>query len=619
MRNKKMKKLIPCTISLLITTVLSGCNDGSGTSPSIENTLNPLITPNGVRLELNSDNVLVDSTGTPITDPLGNEAQLLLDEQNNFRVGANGGYLTVQTDAQGELVENEILLNSSGEVWLDGNNNLVLATTVPGPGSLENSTPSPLEQAATLVGLMKEPPKPAPVVFAASTGAYYNVYYHSMIAATNDGNYMVFGGKTDHYNTGSNTAKRFDIDTGNIVESSDNWGIITTVQCEFNPELLESRFHTPPSLSEIENSPELGCLPNNARQLPAAQHTGLNGVLTATNELWGIGNAQHGLGGKLSGTEGHAGKLTLPVKIADNIKLTTSHSSSPIFSYLTNVLTNSGDVFEVGRNSTNGGHAVDAQNNHVMATSPEAVDKAFVKLTSPEDDFIINVVPKYSIQLRNAAVAIGTSGEYYYLTPDSAQPIGLDFEEVKAAISVNSFAPGDGRTVGLLNFINNEGKLRQIRLDTMEQNDYNGSYYKSSNPTEELSLENVVFSSMVSSIGALGILKDNAGNYYSHISISNSFLNLGSNGGKLMQLEDNIPVIAFLKANPDYEFLFNEPRILINRKDKKLAVVDTGGYDASASVSGVNFYTEEARTGNRDYGNVYILPDSITNKLWLEE
>lgn len=620
-----MKKLIPCTISLLTATILSGCNGGSVTSPTVENTPNPitpnpLITPNGVRIELDSDNVLVDSTGAPITDSLGNKVQLLLDEQNNFQVGSNGGYLTVQTNVQGELVENEILLNSSGEVWLDGNNNLVLATTVPGPGSLEDSTPSPLEQAATLVGLLKETPKPSPVVFAAATGVYNNNYIHTILAATNDGNYMVFGGSTNYYNTGWNTAKRLDIDTGNIVESSDNWGIITTAKCDFNPELLESRFHTPPSLSEIENSPELGCMPNNVRQLATSQFAGLSGVLTATNELWGIGYAEQGLGGKLSGTLGTGGKISLPVKIADNIKLTTSHSISPMYTYVNNVLTNSGDVFEVGRYYNNGGHAVDALNNHVMATSPDAVDNEFIKLTSPEDDFIINIVPKLSNSLRNAAVAIGASGEYYYLTPDSAQPIGLNYSEVKAAISVSSFTSNEGETVGILNIISNEGKLRQIRLDTLTQNDYAGSYYKSSNPTQELSLsfENVLFSSVVSSIGKLGILKDNEGNYYSYINSRNSFLTLGSDTDKLMQLEDNIPVIAFLKANPDYEFLFNEPRILINRKDKKIALVDTGGYAASSSISGVNFYTEGSRTGNRDYGNIYILPDSITNKLWLE-
>lgn len=613
-----MKKLIPCTISLLIATVLSGCNGDSVTSPNIENTPNPLITPNGTRLELDSNNVLVDSTGAPITDSSGNQVQLLLDEQNNFQVGTNGGYRTVQPNFQGELVENEILLNSSGEVWLDGNNNLVLAATVPGPGSLEDSTPSPLEEAATLVGLIKEPPKPAPVLFGAAAGLYYNIYFHSMIAATNDGNYMLFGEKTDHFYTGSNTAKRFDLDTGNIVESYDHWGIITTGKCDFNPELLESRFHTPPSRSEIENSPELGCLPGNVRQLASSSYAGLNGVLTATNELWGVGYAGQGLGGKLSETLGTWGKLSLPVKIADNVKLTTSHTISPMFSYVNNILTNNGDVFEVGRYNY-GGHAVDAQNNHVMATSPEAVNKGFVKLTSPEDDFIINIVPKYTTYLKNAAIAIGTSGEYYYLTPDSAQSIGLNFSDVKAAISVDSFTSSEGQAVGLLSIINNEGKLRQIRLDTMTQNDFNGGYYKSSNPTQELSLENVVFSSVVSSLGKLGILKDNAGNYYSYIGDQNSFLTLGSNLFKLMQLEDNIPVIAFLKANPDYEFLFNEPRVLINRKDKKIAVIDTGGYDASSRMTGVNFYTEDPRTGNRAYGNVYILPDSITNQLWLEE
>lgn len=117
-----------------------------------------------------------------------------------------------------------------------------------------------------------------------------------------------------------------------------------------------------------------------------------SGMLTKTNELWGIGYAEHGLGGGLSTPISDLLNLTLPVKIADSVKSTTLHSTAGRYSYIGHILTNEGEVFEIGKKSSNkGGHA------------------------------------------------IGASGQYYLLSEQSTPPIGLRFSQVTAILSLSDF------------------------------------------------------------------------------------------------------------------------------------------------------------------------------------
>lgn len=252
---------------LLIVATLTSCDVDELVKNAINNSQSETLyeAPDG--MALGDNNYLFDSNGQALTDPSGNKVQVIHDTGGNLVKGRFNRYLVNQRDVYENRLSNELLVNSRGEVWLDGNNNLVLAKRIPGSGSYDDATPNPVEEATTLTGLIKHPPSPPPVFFGAASGHYYRNQRHNLLAATNANNYLMLGGYPDHFYNGNTPLEKLDLNNNTLTLATNGYGIVTLDECHFNSVMIDSLFSTPPSLSDIVNSQELGCRPNNARQM----------------------------------------------------------------------------------------------------------------------------------------------------------------------------------------------------------------------------------------------------------------------------------------------------------------------------------------------------------------
>lgn len=613
---------------------------------------------------LNQSNKLVNPSSLQPFTTIGSSSPLTLlkDEEGQALIGEAGGFTIQQINHLGELEENEIFVNTkTGKLWKDNNGNLITKKRIDSQPYKE-SFPKIEENSTLNLGFRKTKISHSDVLFSASYGTYtapwfvngvihYDVRPSTITAATKDGGLIVFGGKEEHY-LGSELAKSYDPSTETLVQSSSTKGILKIQNnCNFNEELLSSRYQTPPSKNELISTHDLGCYPKNLRQFASIKDYGIVGLLTKTNELWGIGGADSSsygasLGGKISNNlsnhQTHS-KIALPIKIADNIKMTTLHQGGGELGNFGHALTNDGKVFRIHAQH----HATDSQGEPISASSENAKNNGFQSIKVPSNDYIINL---FTSSTGPRVLALGVSGDYYFLGEDHLTAnIGNEGEPLLLELNPK---PKDFFSMNVVNrssfpmaqYIGIDGKLYGYidRRPSWSRSDWsqgvNPIYpyyidsinYRTENLPFKKSTRDINFNEVIGG-GYNVLLKDNQGNYYTKLYPDYNGIFLGStidhgdylNNHVLVKLGEEVPAIAFLKNNPNYEFLYNDFRVLVNNKDKKIAIIDTGEYSLSLNIGiggGVEFYTETARSGERTvYGSVNIMPDEISEQLFLAD
>ncbi|MEZ8536069.1 hypothetical protein AB9R81_23565 [Vibrio cyclitrophicus] len=596
---------------------------------------------------LNQSNQLVNPNSLQAFTTIGNSSPLTLlkDEEGQVLIGESGGFAITQVNHLGQPEANEVFFNTTtGELWKDSNGNLSTKKRIDSDVYVD-SWPKNEETAALNLGFRQTVAPDLDVLFAASPGFYHpsweteaalqsTKHYYTITAVTKDGGLLVFGGHENQY-LGSQPAQSYDPSTNSLVPSTTGQGILKiTDTCQFDEDLLLSRFHTPPLLNEILDNNDLGCYPKNIRQFASSLRRDVIGVLTKTNELWGIGHYGGKLGdnNSVGGTEPREYRVVLPVKIAIDLKMTTLHQSGGYQNISAHALTNDGEVFRIhGKH-----HALDNQGNPISATSEEAVIEGFFKLKVPNDDYIINLFPSNSPKV----LALGASGNYYLLgrAPHlpllGDEPKLLEFNPpVKDIVSVGVVEENWLPSVVYLGVDGNLYSYHHVGSYTSGYSDGVSSAYKNYIDShgyreENLSLKStkdIVFSEVIGG-GQNILIKDNEDNYYTKANYAYDGVFLGASIDHgfhvretvLVKLGSDIPAIKFLENNPNYEFLYNDFRVLVNKTDKKIAIIDTAAY--AQELSGVAFFTEPPQTGERTvYGSVHIMPDEISEQLFLAD
>lgn len=601
---------------------------------------------------LNQANQLVNPSSLQPFTNIGSSKPLTLlrNKDGHAIIGENGGYSVTQINHLGLPEDNEVFFNTTtGELWKDSNGNLVTKKRIDDNPYLE-SFPSYDEIAGLNLGFRQTAGSDPGVIFATAQGLYYPVWrtsglvnipikrHTTITAATKDGGMIVFGGEKEHY-LGVDNVLLYDAPTDTVYPTTATKGILVINRnCNFNDEILEERFHTPPPRNEIISNPDLGCWPKNIRQFASTIHSGPVGLLTKTNELWGIGSSSFGLGGKRSDPMDWKSKVALPVKIAENIKMTTLHQGGGYAFTFGYALTNDGEVFRI----TGSHHATDIQENHVSATSSAAVNGQFIKLKVPANDYIINLfTPTFGTRI----LALGSSGNYYVLggadhltshfgndpfllelTPKAKDFFSMSTESATNALTIIQYLGVDGKlyqyTDRRYNWIVSDypdgvSPVFPSYVDSLD-------YYTRPRPLK--STEDIIFSEVIGG-GFNFLLKDTQGNYYTKATHAFAGIFLGNqedfgNYRVLVKLGPDIPAIEFLQNNPKFEFLYNDFRVLVNKEEKRIALIDTGAPLISAVEygGGSEFFTSPPRSGERaKYGSVHILPNEISDRLFFTD
>ncbi|HFQ4958782.1 TPA: hypothetical protein ACGUPM_002224 [Vibrio vulnificus] len=601
---------------------------------------------------LNQSNELVNPETQQPFSTIGSSRSLnlLRDEDGRALIGENGGFSVTQINHLGVPENNEVFFNTrTGKLWKDSNGNLVTKKRIDDTPYLE-SFPSHDEIAGLNLGFRQTVASDPGVIFASAQGLYYPTWrtsgvhniplerHTTITAATKDGGLIVFGGEKEHY-LGVDNVFLYDAPTDTVIPTTATKGVLLINRnCNFNDEILEERFHTPPTKSEIISNPDLGCWPKNIRQFASIIHSGPVGLLTKTNELWGIGSPSYGLGGKRSDPMDWKSKVALPVKIAENIKMTTLHQGGGYAHSFGYALTNDGEVFRI----LGSHHATDAQGNPVSATSEEAVNERFIKLKVPANDYIINLfTPTYGTRV----LALGASGNYYVLggQDHASTHLGNDPFLLELTPRPKDFfsmsIESSTRGTHIIQYLGVDGKLYQYtdRRYNFIASDYPigvspmfSSYVDSidyyARPLPLKSTADIIFSEVIGG-GFNFLLKDTQGNYYTKATHAFAGIFLGNeedfgNYRVLVKLGPDIPAIEFLQNNPKFEFLHNDFRVLVNKEEKRIALIDTGAPLRTAVDygGGSEFFTTPPRLGERArYGSVHELPEYITNKLFFSE
>ena len=593
-------------------------------------------------VDRNSESLL-SATGAPIENAVGSPMAVQFDGNGQPKIGVNGGIVVTQTDSQGNSVENEVLQRPDGKLWLDPLGNVATLKVIAPIDAEQASTPTVAEMAASMIGFAS--PRNLPNVVLSNVAATYtNSYSHTITAATKNNGYLIFGAsETDYPSSIQLGLKNINVETGDVVNVSGRRGILEVGGCDFDASLANSRALTPPTSAEINSDSSLACFPSNARQLPSVRYSGLSAILTKENELWGIGYPDHGLGGVVeSSLIWTTSKISLPVLWATDVKTVSGHWSTQRYNYSQIVLTNSGDVFRVARKYlTQAVIPVDSNGNQVSATDPSDVTGAFIKLTTPSDDLIINATTGWYNTIGNdidAAIGIGISGKYYALAENTYYEFEPDVE-VKNFIT-SSYCPlaledingdfNDNDKIPCMSFIGEDNKYYKILVKGFTPENQNQDetsahleyYYDIDDPTKTMRRLDTLTLDRVIGTGNNSILVDSDQNYYVSDKGDAKYLGvtgIGSNNiYQYARLSNNNPVVTFLRNNPTFEFSFTDSRVLIDNTNKRIAIIETEGYNGPNT--GVQIYTDspDTSTNFRGFGMVHILPTEISDKMFLD-